>query len=83
MPTASSLPDPDQRSAHDDWSEIALRRTWRTLGWLCFGLGAVNAFISLLPAAVFFLIGLWAYGKGGLPWQLGRAVHLSAKQVGA
>jgi uncharacterized membrane protein YbaN (DUF454 family) len=47
-----------------DWGELALRRTWRTLGALCFGIGVVNAFIPLLPTTVFLLIGLWAYGKG-------------------
>jgi uncharacterized membrane protein YbaN (DUF454 family) len=61
-PAAPYSPKPSHTQA--DWGELALRRTWRTLGGLCFGIGVVNAFIPLLPTTIFLLIGLWAYGKG-------------------
>jgi hypothetical protein len=47
-----------------DWSDIALQRTWRSVGTLCMGLGLVNAFIWLAPGATLCLIGVWAYRKG-------------------
>lgn len=47
-----------------DWGDRALRRTWRSLGALCFTIGVVNAFIPLLPTTIFLIMGLWAYGKG-------------------
>lgn len=60
-------PRPQAPPPHDlaaaDWSDRALRRTWQTVGTVSVAIGVVNAFISLLPATVFLLIGLWAYGK--------------------
>lgn len=47
-----------------DWSDQALRRTWRSVGGVCVLIGIINAFIPLMPTTVFLLIGLWAYGKG-------------------
>jgi hypothetical protein len=53
-----------QLGTPDDWSDIALQRTWRSVGTLCMGLGLVNAFLWLAPGATLCLLGAWAYRKG-------------------
>lgn len=73
----------------NDWSDAALHRTWRSAGNLLMLIGLFNAFVSRLPALLFFLLGVWAHLKGhpvlrdriahhpviGAPlrWWLGRA----------
>lgn len=50
---------------HDipDWSDVALHRTWRSFGILCWVLALANAFVSLLSAGAFLLVGTWAWYK--------------------
>ena len=47
-----------------DWSDAALQRTWRSAGVLLMLIGLANAFVARLPAALFFLLGVWAHLKG-------------------
>ena len=43
-------------------SSIA-RPSWRVLGVVCASIGAVNAFLPVLPTTVFWIIAAWAFGK--------------------
>jgi hypothetical protein len=51
-------------SMGQDWSDEALHRTWRTAGVLLMLIGLANSFVARLPAALFFLLGIWAHLKG-------------------
>jgi hypothetical protein len=48
----------------NDWSDLALQRTWRSAGVLLMLIGLLNAFVARLPALLFFLLGVWAHLKG-------------------
>ena len=39
------------------------RRAWRVLAVVCLSVGAVNAFLPLLPTTVFWIVAAWAFGK--------------------
>ena len=39
------------------------RLAWRSLGTTCFVIGAVNAFVPLLPTTVFWIVAVWAFGR--------------------
>lgn len=39
------------------------RRAWHVLAVVCASIGAVNAFLPLLPTTVFWIIAAWAFGK--------------------
>ena len=47
-----------------DWSDVAAQRTWRTAGIVLMAVGVLNAFVSRLPALIFFVLGVWAHLKG-------------------
>ena len=40
-----------------------LRRLWLSFGHACFAVGAVGAFVPLLPTAPLWLLAAWAYAK--------------------
>ena len=40
-----------------------MRRAWCVLAVVCASIGAVNAFLPLLPTTVFWIIAAWAFGK--------------------
>jgi uncharacterized membrane protein YbaN (DUF454 family) len=50
------------RTKKMEMSSIA-RRAWRVLGVVCASIGAVNAFLPVLPTTVFWIIAAWAFGK--------------------
>lgn len=39
------------------------RRAWLVLAVACTSIGAVNAFLPVLPTTVFWIIAAWAFGK--------------------
>ena len=39
------------------------RRAWRALAFVCVTIGAVNAFLPLLPTTVFWIVAAWALSK--------------------
>ena len=39
------------------------RHAWRLLAVVCLSVGAVNAFLPLLPTTVFWIVAAWAFGK--------------------
>ena len=39
------------------------RRAWLVLAVVCASIGAVNAFLPVLPTTVFWIIAAWAFGK--------------------
>lgn len=39
------------------------RRSWRVLALVCVSIGAVNAFLPLLPTTVFWIVAAWAFSK--------------------
>lgn len=79
-----------------DWGEVALQRTWRSAGAVLMLIGLVNAFVSRLPAALFFILGVWAHLRGNpqmrdrlashavlgapLRWWMGRMPHTLDKR---
>ena len=46
-----------------DWSDAALQRTWRSVSVLQCLMALANAFVSLISASAFMLLGTWAYFK--------------------
>jgi uncharacterized membrane protein YbaN (DUF454 family) len=39
------------------------RQSYFLLGWICLGLGAIGAFLPLMPTTVFVLIAAWAFAR--------------------
>ena len=51
-------------SQHQDWSQPALTRTWRTLSLMAWSCGVLCAFAHWpLLAAGLCMLGLWAHAK--------------------
>ena len=48
----------------DRAASARLRRlAWRAVGTVCFVIGAVNAFVPLLPTTVFWIVAVWAFSR--------------------
>lgn len=65
---AAHMPQPHATSRtlsqHQDWSQPALTRTWRTLSLMAWAGGGLCAFWHWpLPAVGLCLLGLWAHAK--------------------
>ena len=49
------------------------RRAWHVLAVVCASIGAVNAFLPILPTTIFWFIAAWAFGKSSPSWPAGCA----------
>jgi uncharacterized membrane protein YbaN (DUF454 family) len=54
---------PQPTSAGQSEMSTIMRRAWHVLAVVCASVGAVNAFLPMLPTTVFWIIAAWAFGK--------------------
>ena len=56
-------------------TQTALILLWRTLGLLFFVVGLVGIVVPVMPTVPFWLVALWAFGKGHPAWRARLLAH--------
>lgn len=54
---------------------FAVRYVWRALGVLFFAIGAIGVLLPVMPTVPFWLLALWAFGKGSPRWRARMLGH--------
>lgn len=59
----------------DAMTQTALILLWRALGLLFLALGLIGIVVPVMPTVPFWLVALWAFGKGHPAWRARLLAH--------
>ncbi len=59
----------------DAMTQTALILLWRAIGLLFFMLGMIGIIVPVMPTVPFWLVAVWAFGKGNPAWRARLLAH--------